>query len=154
MFKFALTAVIPELFASGILEREGIKKIKKREWKYGAGADLLKRRGRGLALMLFDFFRVIIFTFWNYFTLCKIVLYIWRKFIFFCQHNFIKKSHSKLSKNDPVCMCKESWCVGLGQEGGSLREGGWVGGGIVWSTFKGGVIEKRTVETKILKREG
>ena len=63
MFKFALTAVIPELFASGILEREGIKKIKKREWKYGAGADLLKRRGRGLALMLFDFFRVIIFTF-------------------------------------------------------------------------------------------
>ena len=27
-------------------------------------------------------------------------------------------------------MCKESWCVGLGQEGGSLREGGGgVGGG-------------------------
>ena len=36
----------------------------------------------------------------------------------------MKKSHSKLSKNEPVCMCKEGWCVGLGQEGGSLREGG------------------------------
>ena len=26
-------------------------------------------------------------------------------------------SHSKLSKNEPACMCKEAWCVGLGQEG-------------------------------------
>ena len=26
-------------------------------------------------------------------------------------------------------MCKESWCVGLGQEGGSLREGGGGVGG-------------------------
>ena len=36
----------------------------------------------------------------------------------------MRKSHSMLSKNEPVCMCKEGWRVGLGQEGGSLREGG------------------------------
>ena len=29
----------------------------------------------------------------------------------------MKKSHSKLSKNEHVCICKEGWCVGLGQEG-------------------------------------
>ena len=70
--------------------------------------------------------------------------------MFFCQHNFIKKSHSKLSKNEPLCMCKESWCVGLGQEGGSLREGG----GDCLKYLQRGWIEKRRVETKILKREG
>ena len=36
----------------------------------------------------------------------------------------MKKSHSKFSKNEPVCMCKESWCVALGHEGGSSRYGG------------------------------
>ena len=36
----------------------------------------------------------------------------------------MKKSHSELSKNEPVCMCKEGWYVGLGQEGVFLREGG------------------------------
>ena len=36
----------------------------------------------------------------------------------------MKKSHSKLSKDEPVCMCEEGWCVGSGREGGSLREGG------------------------------
>ena len=41
-----------------------------------------------------------IFTFRNYFTLCKIVLCIWRKF-FFCNQNFMKKGHSYLSKNEP-----------------------------------------------------
>ena len=35
----------------------------------------------------------------------------------------MKKSHSKLSKNEPVCMCKEGWCVGLGQEWGPLHKG-------------------------------
>ena len=39
-------------------------------------------------------------TLLNYFTLCKIVSGSWRK-IFFCCHNFMKKSHSKLSKNEP-----------------------------------------------------
>ena len=47
------------------------------------------------------FSRFIIFTFRNYFSLCKIVLCIWRKIIFFCHHNFMKKGHSKLSKNEP-----------------------------------------------------
>ena len=28
-----------------------------------------------------------------------------------------EKSHFKLSNNEPLCMCKESWCVRLGQEG-------------------------------------
>ena len=27
------------------------------------------------------------------------------------------KNHSKLSKNEPVCLCKEGCCVGLGHEG-------------------------------------
>ena len=35
----------------------------------------------------------------------------------------MKKSHSNLSKNEPGCMCKEGWCVGLRQQGASLREG-------------------------------
>ena len=37
----------------------------------------------------------------NYFTLYKIVLYIWWKIIFFCHHNFMEKSHAELSKNEP-----------------------------------------------------
>ena len=45
--------------------------------------------------------RFIIFKFRNYFTLCKIVLSIWRKINFFCHHNFMKKDHSKFSKNEP-----------------------------------------------------
>ena len=27
-------------------------------------------------------------------------------------------------KNESVCICKEGWCVGLGQEGGCLCDGG------------------------------
>ena len=56
----------------------------------------------------------------------------------------------ELSKNEPVCMCKEGWCVGLGQEWGRffcVRVGG-----VVWNTLKEGEIEKRVVKTKILKR--
>ena len=34
----------------------------------------------------------------------------------------MKKGHSKLFQNEPACMCKKGWCVGLGQEGGCLRE--------------------------------
>ena len=49
----------------------------------------------GLALFLFNFFKV------YHFYMCKIVLCIWRKIIFFCQHNFMKKGHSKFSKNEP-----------------------------------------------------
>ena len=47
------------------------------------------------------FLRFIIFTYRNYITLCKTVLCIWRETIFFCHHNFMKKGHSKLSKNEP-----------------------------------------------------
>ena len=35
----------------------------------------------------------------------------------------MKKSHSKLSKNEPVRMCKESWCVRLRKEGSCLYWG-------------------------------
>ena len=66
-------------------------------------------KGRGMAILLFIFSRFIIFTFRNYFTLSKIVFE--EKFslslsspfhnFFFCSHNFMKKGHSKLSKNEP-----------------------------------------------------
>ena len=42
------------------------------------------------------FLRFIIFAFKNYFIFCKIVLY-----LALCCHNVTKKSHSKLSKNEP-----------------------------------------------------
>ena len=45
-------------------------------------------------------------------------------------------------------MCKEGWCVRLGPEGGSLHNVG----GTVWNTLKGGGIEKRGGESKIIKR--
>ena len=54
----------------------------------------------------------------------------------------MKESHFNLTKNEPVCMCKESWGVRLRQEGGSLREGRE----IVWNILKEGGIEKRGVE--------
>ena len=41
-------------------------------------------------------------------------------------------------------MCKEGWCVRLGQEGVA-----W--GGELWNTLEGGGTEKRGGETKILK---
>ena len=56
------------------------------------------------------FKRFIIFAFRNYFTLCKIVLYIWRKIFFFLPPQSYEKSDSKLSKYEPECMCKWGWC--------------------------------------------
>ena len=53
----------------------GIWKIKKRRWKYATWADLLKRWWYFSYLI---FSRFIIFKFRN-FTLCKMVLCIWRK---------------------------------------------------------------------------
>ena len=47
------------------------------------------------------FSKFTIFTFRNYFTLCKIASCIWREIIFLCHHNFIKKGHSKGSENEP-----------------------------------------------------
>ena len=61
----------------------------KEGWKHVAEAGLLKRGGWPFSYLVFS--RFIIFTFRNYFTLCKIVLRIWRKIIFFCYHNFMKK---------------------------------------------------------------
>ena len=49
-----------------------------------------------------------------------------------------------LSKNEPVFICKEGWCIGLGHKEGSLRESG----AIVWNTLKLGGIEKRAIEAK------
>lgn len=34
----------------------------------------------------------------------------------------MKKSY-KLSKGEPICLCKDGWCLGLGQEGSFLCEG-------------------------------
>ena len=45
-------------------------------------------------------------------------------------------------------MCKESWCVGLGQAVAVRVEG------TVSNTLKGGGAEKRGGETNILKRGG
>ena len=35
----------------------------------------------------------------------------------------MEKGHSNLYKNEPVCICKEDWWVGLGQGEGCLCEG-------------------------------
>ena len=63
------------------------------------------------------FSRFIIFAFRNYCTLRKIALCIWRKIIFFCHHNFMKKNHSKLSKYEPenISLIKMTWfiCKGI-----------------------------------------
>ena len=58
-----------------------------------------EKRGWHFSYLIFS--RFIIFTFRNHFTLCKFVLCIWRKIIFFCHHNFVKKDHAKLSKIEP-----------------------------------------------------
>ena len=96
LIKFCLPP--PEVW--GVAWPGGTLKNLKRDISMIQGQVLLK--GRGLALFLFNFsyLRFIIFTCKNYFTLCKIVLCIWKK-NFFCHYNFMKKSHSKLSKNDP-----------------------------------------------------
>ena len=77
---------------------EGDLKNFKKGWKYGAGAGLLKRGG-GWHLSYLIFSRFIIFTFWNYFILCKIV--VCKKNYFFLSNSLMKKGHSKLSKNEP-----------------------------------------------------
>ena len=56
--------------------------------------------GGGLALFLFNFSRFIIFTFRNYFTLCKTVMHLKKK-KFSVTIILWKKGHSKLSKNEP-----------------------------------------------------
>ena len=57
------------------------------------GQVFLKAGGWNFSYLSFS--RLIIFKFRNYFIFCKIVLY-----IALCYHNFMKKSHSKLSEDD------------------------------------------------------
>ena len=57
--------------------------------------------GGGWRFSYLIFLRFVIYIFRNYCNLCKIVLCIQRKKIFFCYHNFMKKSYLKLSKNEP-----------------------------------------------------
>ena len=63
------------------------------------GQVFLKKGGWHFSYLIF--WKFIIFTFRNFFTLCKIVLCIWRKIIIFFHHNFMKKVHSKLPRNEP-----------------------------------------------------
>ena len=53
-------------------------------------------KGGGWPFYYLNFSRFIIFKLRNYLILCKIGLY-----VALCYHNFTKKSHSKLSKNEP-----------------------------------------------------
>ena len=92
------------------------------------GQVLLKAGTRGVWHFLYLFFsRFVIFIFRDFTVLlfyslqnCVIHLKIEGKLFFFYYHNFMKKSHSKLCKNEPLCMCKEGWCVRLGQEGAKV----------------------------------
>ena len=65
-------------------------KIKKRGISMVQGQVFLKGGGEGWHFPYLIFSMFTIFTFRNYFTLCKIVVYIWRKIIFFCHHNLSK----------------------------------------------------------------
>ena len=62
----------------------------------------------GLALFLFNFSRFIIFKFRNCFILCKIALYVG-----LCYHDFMKESHLKLSKNEPINIPYKSRFISL-----------------------------------------
>ena len=58
-------------------------------------------QGEGvLALFLFNFFKVFHFYIYKLLYPLQNVLCIQRKTIFFCYHNFMKKSHLKLPKTD------------------------------------------------------
>ena len=62
----------------------------------------------------------------------------------------MKKILFKFSKKEPVCMCKEGCCVGLGQEGGYLGESGR----IVWNILKRGWNRREEWKQKFLKVGG
>ena len=53
-------------------------------------------KGGGWDFSYLIFSKFIIFKFRSYFILCKVALY-----VALCCHNFMNKSHSKLSKNEP-----------------------------------------------------
>ena len=72
----------------------GLWKIKKGSGTIVQGQVFLKGRGWHFSYLILS--RFIVFKFRSYFILCKIALY-----FALCHHNFKKKSHSKLSKNEP-----------------------------------------------------
>ena len=101
----------------------------KREWKYGAGEGLLIGRGAGTFPIKFLHLEItessaaghsqqptsaantwcilqLIMTLLNYFTYCKIVLWIWRKNIFYCHLNFMKKVILSCLKINLKISCK------------------------------------------------
>ena len=93
------------------------------------------------------FSKFIIFTFRNYFTLCKTVLYIWRKiFFFFCHHNFMKKRYSKLFKMNLCVYVKK---VGVSDNG---RKG--IGAEKLKYLKKGVEQKRREGKQKFLKKGG
>ena len=89
---------LPPTIANYEILGGGIWKIKKGGGSMVQGQVFLKGGGWHFSYLIFS--RFIIFTFRNYFIVCKIALCIWRKIIFFCHHNFMKKGHSKLSKKE------------------------------------------------------
>ena len=54
----------------------------------------------GLALFLFNFFKVYHFRIWKL-LFAKLCYAFEEKLFFLCHHNFMKKGHSKLPKNAP-----------------------------------------------------
>ena len=92
----------------------GIWKIKKRAWKYGAGAGLYKGGRSTVQGQVFikggggaDTFPISLFQGLSFLHLestlpfAKPCYAFENKKFFFCHHNFMKKGHSKLSKNEP-----------------------------------------------------
>ena len=63
-------------------------------WVGGGGGG-----GRGAGTFPILFFQCLSFLHLEI-TLCKVLMQLKKKF-FFCQHNFMKKGHSTLSKNEP-----------------------------------------------------
>ena len=106
----------------------------KRRWKYGEGAGLLKKRGAGTFP-----FQGLSFLHLDINLLFAKLCYAFEEKLFFSATIILwKKSHSKSSKNEPemklifdIClnpliMCKEGWCVGLGQEGVAVGWGNYL----------------------------
>ena len=77
-----------------IPRREDLKKKFFKKWNYSAVAGLLKGGG-GILLP-------------------AKLRYIFEEKLLFSVNVILWKSHSKLFKNEAVCMCKKGWCVGLG----------------------------------------
>ena len=107
LFSFIVRSPLlpPPLFKGGKVNLDWGNQSKFREgiWKimYEAGAGLLKR-GWGWHFSYLICSRFIIFTSRNYYTLCKIVLCIWRKTIFFCHHIFWRKVIGHVHKYEAV----------------------------------------------------